>query len=475
MPEPLTTTTAALLLGAGWLAFGYLLLLDVAYLLLVGWAVADFLRHQRRAPFAGLDRIFAGPLTPPVSVIIPAHDEEARIIRTVRAVLAQRYPAVEVVVVDDGSTDGTFERLREEFALVEVPVPPAADVPVRDAVHSVHLAAGGTALTVVRKASVGRRADAVNAGVNAARQPLVCTLGAGALIEPDALLHLAKPFVDDPWHVVATGSAVRAAAHCQVERGRPVAARMPRSWQARMQIIGYLRVFLLGRSGWGRLGSLLVTGQAFGMYRRESLVQAGGLDPDRPAAEAELLARLRVRVPVGMPPDLRRDRRAVFVPEPICWTERASARRPLPPLPRLALLEALGPLLGALGCAGMIGAYAMHAVSGTLVAAYLLAWLGYNTLLGVVVVVLQEFMYYRRPRGRDLGASLLAAVLDCVGYRRSYAWWRWRGLLAALRHAPPEPPPPPPHAPPPHAPTERAPGGPAHAQAPPATGRHRRG
>ena len=474
--ESLNNAANALLLAVGCVTFGYLVLLDLAYLVLAIMTTALFLRQQRRLPFAGTDRIFASPLTPAVSVVIAAHDEQARIVRTVRAMLGQRYPALEVVVVDDGSTDGTFERLRAEFGLVEVPAAPGQDVPVRGAVRCVHLAAGRVPLTVVRKESVGRRADALNAGINAARNPLVCLLPAGALAAPDLLLHLAKPFVDDPWHVVATGSAVRPAANGQVEGGRLVAVRMPRSWRARTHIIGYMRAYLLGRSGWGRLGGMLVASLGFGMYRRESLVEATGLDPDRPAAEADLLARLRLRVPEGMPAEQRRERRAVFVVA-TCWTERPMGGRALPPLPRMGLTEALGPVLGAIGFVALLGAYGLGLIGGVLLAAYVLAWLGYATTLAAVMIIMQELNLYQRPRWRDLGASTVAAVLDSLGYRRTYAWWRWRGIIAATRNAPPRATPLP-TAPPvgtvAGAPDPPRP--PTHAYAPqPGGGRHRRG
>lgn len=438
---------SALLLTVGWVSLGYLLLLDLATLAIVVVGGTDVVRQQRRRPFAGLDRIFASPLTPAVSVVVPAHNEPAQLLRTVHAALAQRYPALEVVVVDDGSTDETFDRLRLEFELAEIPVPPADDLPVRGAVRGRYLAGGGRQVTVVVKDSVGRRADALNAGVNAARHPLVCLLPAGALLEPDALLHLAKPFLDDPWRVVAAGTVVRPASGRDVRPGRLVPVRLPPSWRVRLQLLGYLRAFLAGGSGVSRLGGLLVSSLAFGVYARESLVAAGGLDPDRPAAEADLLARL-----------LRRSRglRAVFVAEPICWAERLAAPRQLPPLPRLGLVEALGPVLGLAGFVAFLGALPLAAVDPALLGVYVLAWLGYGTLFGVLSLVLLAFTTYRRPRWRDLASIVLVAVLDSLGYRRSYGWWRWRGLLQA-HPRPPEPPPDPP----------------AHAYTP-TPGRHRR-
>jgi glycosyltransferase involved in cell wall biosynthesis len=406
-------------------------------------------RQQRRAPFARLDRMFASQLTPGISVLIASRTEhteqQAPLLRTVRAVLAQRYPTFEVVLVDDGGTREAFDRLRAEFGLTEVPAPPGADLPVRGPVRGIHLAGAACPLTLVRK-EPGGRADALNAGVNVARHPLVCLLPAGALLEPDGLLHLAKPFVDDPWRVVATGTAIRTAIHTvagsHVERGRLVGARMPRSWRARLNSMTHLRAYLVDRSGWGRLGGLLIGGTAVPVYRRDLLVEAGGLSTDRPAPEADLLARLheahgphRTHRTQREAPDAAHGAaqrsRAVFVGVPICWSDRPPGRQALPRLPRAALVEALSPVLGLAGFGAFLATLPLDPVSGALLGVYTLAWLGYGVLLATVLLAMHEFTFYRSPQPREYGPILLAAVADALGYRRGYAWWRWRGLLVA--------------------------------------------
>jgi cellulose synthase/poly-beta-1,6-N-acetylglucosamine synthase-like glycosyltransferase len=454
---------ATVLVTLDWAVLGYFFALNSSYLVLIALAAVDFTRTVRSAPFAGYDRAFASPLTPPVSVLVPAHDEEAGIVQAVHAMLTLRYPTYEVVVIEDGSADRTFERLRETFDLVEVPRVLAADVPTAGAVLSTHVAGDGRPLLVVRKVSTGTKTDALNVGINAAQYPLLCMVDADALLDEDALLRVAKPFVDDPWRVVATGGVVRAANGCRVERGRVIDVRMPRGWLVRIQIVEYLRAFLLGRAGWSRLNSLLVISGAFGLFRRDLVVEVGGLDPNTLGEDAELVVRLHHH--------LRRqgrDYRVVFVAEPVCWTEipatlavlgrqrrrwarglaellwkhRGMTGNPrygrvgLLGMPYYVVFEALSPVVELGGVLAVLVGLALGLVNETFAVLFLLAAVGYGVLLSVAALTIEEFAFHRYPRWRDLGVAVAAALLENVGYRQLHSWWRLRGLVSMLRGRP---------------------------------------
>ena len=307
-----------------WGIFAYFLALNSSYLVLICMAGLEFAKHLRRAPFSGADDMFRSPLTLPVSLIVPAHDEGAGIVAAVQAMTALRYPRYEIVVVDDGSTDDTFERLREQFDLVEVPRVVPGEVPYRSQVLSVHVARGNPeTLTVVRKTN-GGKADALNVGINLARHPLVCMVDADSLLDPDALLSVAKPFGDDPLRVAACGGVVRIANGCKVLGGRVVDVRMPRPWLLRAQVVEYLRAFLMGRTGWSRLGGLVVISGAFGIFRRDLVVRIGGMAHDTIGEDAELVVRLHHYLR-----ERGEDYRVIFVAEPVSWSEAPSRLRVL--------------------------------------------------------------------------------------------------------------------------------------------------
>ncbi|SDQ68860.1 glycosyltransferase family 2 protein [Quadrisphaera sp. DSM 44207] len=457
---PLDEALAWFFAVSAWPVLVYFLLINTSYLVLVALAALDHARHLRRVPFAGYDEVHASPLTTPVSVLVPAHDEEAGIVPAVGAMLALRYPVHEVVVVDDGSRDATFERLAEAYGLVQVPRELPQDVATRGRVLSVHVPRDGrTPLVVVRKEN-GGRSDALNVAVNAARHELVCFVDADSILDPDALLTVTKPFVDDPARVVATGGVVRAVNGCRVVAGRVVEVRMPRGWLPRVQVVEYLRAFLLGRTGWSRLGSLVLISGAFGLFRRDVVVEVGGLDPDCIGEDFELC----VKVHRAMR-DARRDYRVVFVGEPVSWTEVPSTRRVLASqrrrwhrglwevlwrhrdmvgnprygrvgllaLPYYVVFELLAPVLELVGLLVVPLGWALGLVDPAYALLFGLVAYGYAVVVSMTALAVEEFSFHRYGRWRDLGTAVLVAVLENLGYRQLTAWWRLQGLWAALR------------------------------------------
>jgi cellulose synthase/poly-beta-1,6-N-acetylglucosamine synthase-like glycosyltransferase len=439
--------------------FGYFLALNSSYLVLIALAGLEFAQHLRRIPFAGADDMFRSPLTLPVSVIMPAYNEGPGIVVAVQAMTALRYPRYEVVVIDDGSTDDTFEQLRSHFDLVEVPRVVPDDVAYRSEVLAVYVArANPQTLTVVRKRN-GGKADALNVGINLARHPLICMVDADSVLDPDALLSVAKPFGDDPLRVAACGGVIRIANGCKVIGGRVVDVRMPRAWLLRIQVVEYLRAFLMGRTGWSRLGGLVVISGAFGVFRRDLVVRVGGMDPDTIGEDAELVVRLHHH--------LRRtkeDYRVIFVAEPVSWSEAPAGltvlgrqrrrwhrgiaeilgkhrgmilnprygRIGLVALPYYVVFELLAPFIELSALVLLPLGLWTDAINYGFALEFVLVAYGYGLLVSLAALFIEEVSFHRYPRWSDLARGMAAAVLENFGYRQILALWQVSGVLGAL-------------------------------------------
>ena len=171
----------------------------------------------------------------------------------------------------------------------------------------------------------GGKADALNAGIDAARYPYVCAVDADAIIEPEALLRVAKPLLDDPDLVVATGGIVRIVNGCRVEDGRVTDVRLPTNRLATLQVVEYFRAFLVGRVGWSQLQALLIISGAFGLFRRST--RRGGRrlgSPTTVGEDMELVVRMHRHLREQGKPY-----RVQFVPDPVCWTEAPETMRVL--------------------------------------------------------------------------------------------------------------------------------------------------
>ena len=446
-----------------WFVLAYFVVLNATYLLLVVVAAATMARRTVTDTDAATDDIFANPLTPAVSVLVPAHNEEAGIVESVRAMLALRYPKLEVVVIDDGSTDATFAHLEEEFGLIDTVPALEPEVATLGAVRSMHVMRNGGPLVVIRKESGGTKADALNAGLNAARHPLVCMVDADSVLESDALLRVARPFVDDPRRVVATGGVVRAANGSRVYRGAVEEVRQPKRWIERIQIVEYLRSFLLGRTGWSQLGGLLIVSGAFGLFRRDEVVAAGGLNTATLGEDADLVVTLHRRAR-----EAHRPYRVVYVPEPVCWTEVPTSWQVLGrqrrrwstglaqvlwrhrtmmgnprygrigtfALPFHLMFELLGPVIEFLGVAMLIVGLILGIVNVEFAILFVVVAVLWGITLSVAALTVEELASHRYERWRDLAIAYAAAVLENLGYRQIHAWWRLRGLVTAIRRQP---------------------------------------
>ncbi|MGG5175442.1 glycosyltransferase family 2 protein [Pseudarthrobacter sp. J1763] len=443
-----------------WPMLLYFLVINTSYLVLIGLASTNFAAYLRRTFFSGERAVAGSPLSLGISVVMPAYNEEMVITTSVRSVLDLRYPDHEVIVVNDGSKDATLQKLIETFSLEldarEVP----ERIPVRGALRGVWRSNDpAIPLTVVDKENSGR-SDSLNAGINISAKDLVVMVDADSLIDPDALLTVSKPFADDPENVVATGGVVRAVNGCRVSAGRVVQVGMPKEMVARIQVVEYLRAFLLGRTGWSQLKALILISGAFGMFRRDVLLEAGGLDPDCIGEDFELVMRIHKKMI-----DSKRRYRVVFVAEPVSWTEvppnltvlarqRRRWHRGLWEVLSQYRGMTLNPRYGRVGMIALPFYWLFELIAPALELSGLILvplglWLGlvdphyalllllvsyvYAIFVSLVALVVEEASFHRYTKWRDLWACILAAVVENFGYRQLTAIWRLQGWWAALR------------------------------------------
>jgi cellulose synthase/poly-beta-1,6-N-acetylglucosamine synthase-like glycosyltransferase len=450
----------SVLVGLNWLILGYFLLVNGFLLLLLATAAIE-LRGQRLDVWQeGRWRLLGSDVAPVISILAPAHNEEATVVESVRSLLTLRYPSLEVVLVNDGSSDGTLERLQREFDLVEIHAAPIRRRIETQPIVRLYRSRRTPALVVVDKEN-GGKADALNAGLLVASGELVCAIDADTIVEPDALQRMIRPFLLDE-DVAAAGATLRVVNGCEVTAGRVTRQRAPRRFLPGVQAVEYLRAFLAGRVGWNRLGGNLIISGAFGLFRREPMIAAGGYRHDTVGEDMELVVRMRRLAHERGAPE-----RIVFVPDPVAWTAvprrlRVLARQRdrwhrgladvvgrhrrvvfnprygamgLVVAPYFVFVELLAPVVELIGLAALVAGLALGAVNVPFAVGFLIVAYGLGLLLTTLTIALEEWTYGGYGGLRDRLLLLAFGALESVGYRQLTALWRVRGLARHLRGA----------------------------------------
>lgn len=444
--------------GLDTLILAYFLLLNTFYFLFNVLSLAGILRYRRLVTFVRFGEIFRMPIVKPVSVIVPAFNEGLGIVESVRSLLSLRYPVFEVIVVNDGSTDGTLDRLVEAFDLKAAKVVFRKVLPTKP-LRGIYRSALHPRLVVVDKVN-GRKADAMNAGLNVSRYPLFCAVDGDSVLEKDALLKVVRPFLEDPERTIGAGGIIRLSNGCGVDGGQVVRVGLPRKWIARFQILEYLRAFLGGRMGMALLRSTLIVSGAFGVFRKDIALACGGYRADSVAEDMDLVVRMQKHLHEKKTPF-----RIQFIPDPICWTEAPERLRVLArqrsrwhrgliqtlvayrrmlfnprygvaglfAMPFYALFEMAGPFIEVLGYAVFLTHIALGRVDYPFAVTFFFVAVFYGTFVSLLAIFLEELSAHRYPRLRDILILTASGLAENLFYRQYLAVVRARAYVDYLR------------------------------------------
>ncbi|MEN8156906.1 MAG: glycosyltransferase [Bacteroidota bacterium] len=287
------------------------------YLILTLYSAISLRRYLRKNSYVDYNAIVSSPLTPSISVVAPAYNESRTIVDNIRTLLSLYYNNFEVVVINDGSTDDSMEKMIEKYELEKVNYYFDYRLPCKR-IRGVYKSKNRSfkKLTVIDKLN-GGKADALNAGLNVIRNDLVVSIDADSIMEPDALLKLVKPFMEaKEKRVIGAGGVIRIANSCEISGGHINKINLPKKFLPRAQVMEYTRAFLMGRMAWSELDGLLLISGALGIFDREIVIKAGGYHTNTVGEDMELVVRIRRYMA-----EHNLDYDVVYIPDPLCWTE----------------------------------------------------------------------------------------------------------------------------------------------------------
>lgn len=435
-----------------WAVLAYFLTLTGIYLVLLVLSWRWCREYKHKVLTQPLDFDALEPLrwlVPPLTIIVPAFNEAVVIVESVRSLLGLTYARLEIVIVNDGSTDSTLTKLIQAFSLRRAEVRPSGELPTRR-VRDLYVSDVEPRLVVIDKEN-GGKADAQNAGINFCQTPYFLVTDADSLLEPESLTYALRAILEDPEHIVAVGGIVRGVNGSIVDGGRVRRPYLQMNFWVVIQVIEYLRSFLAGRAGWSQINGLLIVPGAFGLFQKAACITVGGFSTQTVTEDLEIILRLHAfsrRRRLGW--------RVVFAPDAVCWTEMPTTARVLSgqrirwheglwqslrlhwkmcfnprygvvgmlSLPHQVLHEIGGPFVE-LGGFILVPLFFLFGVINVRVFVIYLALAFFvGTLFSLAAVLLDQTHFPRHRFPHDAVLLLVFSLVEYFGYRQLFLLWR---------------------------------------------------
>ncbi len=434
----------------------YFVVLNLTYLITTLLSFDVLRRYAVRMKSIHVNDLLATGGTPPITLLVPAYNEEDTCVGAIRSFLVLDYPHYDVIVINDGSSDGTIDVLQSAFQLEPAVRVPTASIPTEE-VRGLYRSRRHPNLWVIDKEN-GGKADALNSGLNICATPLFCALDADTLLEREALIRVVRPFLESQ-DTVAAGGIIRIANGCRIEDGQVVKVGLSDKLLPRLQVVEYLRAFLAGRVAWERMGASLIISGAFGIFNRSLVIEIGGYSRETVGEDMDVVVRLhrhcrRIQRPYDV----------AFVPDPVAWTECPETLRVLGRqrdrwqrgliqslwrqrgmlfnprygrvgmigFPYFLFLEMLGPVVETLGYVCFALSIILGIVDPLFMVAFLTVAIFFGIVLSVGAVALEELTFRRYPDTKDLVRLFWLAIIENFGFRQLTTWWRFRGSVSAV-------------------------------------------
>ncbi|MCE5188315.1 MAG: glycosyltransferase family 2 protein [Eubacteriales bacterium] len=431
-----------IVLGVNYFSLFYVITVSTIYLIQLISASFGLRKYVRSLRYIDYRRFLDSEHMVPISLLVPAYNESATIVDSVKNLLSLDFPEYEVIVINDGSKDDTLQLLIDAFSLIPFPQPYKKALPTED-ILEIYRSGKDIRLIVLNKKN-GGKADALNAGVNVSSYPVVVTIDADSILEKSSLIKIIYSFVSDPT-CIAVGGIVRIGSGCEIVDGQLKEVGLSKKPIIALQTTEYLRAFLTGRLGFDVMGMLLIISGAFGAFQKAALIEVGGYTRHCVGEDMELVIKLH-----RLMHQKKRKYSVRFLPDPICWTqppERLSDLRKqrkrwhiglidsllkhkdmlfrpkygrigMVCLPYYWIFELIGPVIETFGYVFIPISWLLGVVNVWFMVSFFLVAVLYGTILSVGALLLEENTFRKYPDLEQLLRLFFFSFIDNFGYRQ---------------------------------------------------------
>ncbi len=437
------------------LLFLYGAFIFTSYIVNSLFSAKEVMRYRHEMEAIDYDGLLSSPFAPSISVIAPAYNEGMTIVDNVRSLLSLRYAKFSLIVVNDGSKDDTFEKAVAAYDLEKIDYEYVMQIETKD-VRGVYKSKNPAfdKLVFVDKMN-GGKADAINVGVNIAETEYFACIDVDCILEPDVFLKLVKPIMVEPERrVVAVGGVVWLTNDSVIEGGKLIQINAPNKYIARIQVVEYIRAFLLGRTAWAKANGLLLISGAMGIFERKLTLEIGGYNHKTVGEDMELVMRMH---------RVMRERKekylVAYCPEPLCWTEAPSSYKILsrqrnrwtrgtidslrlhktmffnPKYGFLGLVsypywlfaEWLAPLLEFFGLIFFTILLILGFVNWQFFLVLLLFVYAFSVFFSSFAIFVQEYSYFKYATRKDILRLFVTILAEPFYYHPRVVWWAVQG------------------------------------------------
>jgi len=431
----------------------YMAFVILSYCTMFITAMFDIGKRYRLDPSEYDDAHIDAFYSKPVSLLVPAYNEEVGVVDTVYSLLNLRYPQTEIIIINDGSTDTTLQTVIDHFEMKPVNKIIRENIPTKQVIQ-VYESAIYSNCILIDKVN-GGKADALNVGINISKYPYFCSIDGDSILDEKSLLRVMKPIILSDGEVVAAGGNIRIANGAKMQLGSIYETKMPNNSLVIMQIVEYLRAFLMGRIALSKFNLVLIISGAFSVFSKKWAVEAGGYSTNIIGEDMELVVNIHRLIK-----EKKEKKRIEFVPDPVCWTEapqttkvlRNQRRRwhqglieslwkhkkmtlnpkygaiGLISFPYFWLVECLGPIIEVGGYLYIVAAFFMGKIYYEIAIILVLIFIIYGMIFSLASVLFEAWSTNTYPKKRDLLHMLVLAMTEMFWYRPLTLIWRCEGL-----------------------------------------------